>query len=93
MKAHLSRHLRKDRQQTWTESHDHKRSVMKAITWRAVATLITYVVSYLLTGEVVLSMAIGFGDSIVKLIAYYSHERIWSRIDIRRKKAKEGYVI
>ncbi len=71
----------------------HKRSILKAVTWRVIATLVTFLVAYLFTKEVVLSMSIGFGDALIKIFAYYSHERLWDRISFGRKKAKEDYVI
>ncbi len=71
-----------------------KRSIVKTITWRIIATLITVSIVYFFTREVVLSAGIGLVDVIVKVIAYYSHERIWDRIYFgRRKKVKEDYTI
>ncbi len=72
----------------------HKRSIVKAITWRVIGTLVTFLVAYLFTKEVVLSMGIGFGDAAIKIVIYYSHERVWDKIDFgRRKRAKEDYNI
>ena len=69
-----------------------KRSIIKAVTWRITATLITFLVAYLLTKEVVLAMGIGFLDASIKILAYYGHERLWNRIDFGRKKG-EDYTI
>ncbi len=71
----------------------HKRSIAKAITWRVIATLVTFIVAYWFTREVVLSMGIGFGDAIIKAFTYYFHERLWNRIGFGREKAKEDYMI
>ena len=71
----------------------HRRSIVKAVSWRIIATLATFLVAYLFTKEVILSMSIGFGDAIIKMGAYYSHERLWNRISFGRKKAKEDYTI
>ena len=71
-----------------------KRSIAKTITWRVIATFITVSIGYFFTREVVLSAGIGLVDVIVKIVAYYSHERIWDRIYFgREKKAKEDYMI
>ncbi len=72
----------------------HKRSLLKAVTWRFFASLITTVVVYLFTREVALSLGIGFTDAAVKILVYYAHERIWERINFGRRKAtREDYVI
>ncbi len=71
----------------------HRRSIVKAVSWRIIATLVTFLVAYLITKEVILSMSIGLGDAIIKMGAYYSHERLWNRISFGRKKAKEDYTV
>ncbi len=71
-----------------------KRSIVKTITWRFIATVVTFTIVYLFTKELVLSVGIGLVDVVVKTIAYYSHERVWDRIYFgREKKAKEDYMI
>jgi len=62
----------------------HKRSIAKTITWRIVATFITATIAFLFTGQLVLSLGIGFTDAIIKLLSYYLHERAWNRIDYGR---------
>ncbi len=71
----------------------HRRSIVKTISWRIIATLVTFLVAYLLTKEAVLSISISFGDALIKMGAFYSHERLWNRIGFGRKKVKEDYVI
>ncbi|MBP2832413.1 DUF2061 domain-containing protein [Aquimarina sp. U1-2] len=56
------------------------RSIAKAISWRIIGTLDTLVVSYLLTGEIVLATSIASIDFVTKMILYFFHERIWNRI-------------
>ncbi len=71
----------------------HRRSIVKAISWRIIATLVTFLVAYLLTKEAVLSISIGLGDAIIKIGAFYSHERVWNRINFGRKDVKEDHMI
>jgi len=72
----------------------HKRSILKAVTWRVLATLVTTIVVYLFTREVILSIGIGFVDAAIKIFTYYAHERLWNRISFGRKKEiKEDYMI
>jgi len=33
---------------------------------------------------VVLSISIGFVDTTIKIFTYYSHERLWNRVDFGR---------
>ncbi len=66
----------------------HKRSIIKAVSWRIIAVIITTLTVYFFTREVVLSLGVGLVDSAIKIFAYYSHERMWNRIDFgRREKA------
>ena len=72
----------------------HKRSIIKAVTWRIFATSITMLVVYAFTKEIALSASIGLVDTAIKIFAYYSHERLWERIGFGRKKVKEeDYMI
>jgi len=70
-----------------------RRSIAKAMSWRVIATLVTFVIAYLITKEAILSLSIGFGDAIVKIGAFYSHERLWNRISFGKKRVKEDYTI
>ncbi|MCK4762605.1 MAG: DUF2061 domain-containing protein [Candidatus Aminicenantes bacterium] len=61
------------------------RSFIKAISWRVIATCITFSIALALTGETVIALEIGFFDLILKLIAYFLHERVWGKINVGRK--------
>jgi adenylylsulfate kinase len=56
------------------------RSIAKAVSWRALGTLDTFLLSWLITGEVQLAMAIGGTEIVTKMTLYWFHERIWNRI-------------
>ena len=72
----------------------HKRSIIKAVTWRILATSITMLVVYAFTKELALSASIGLIDTVIKIFVYYSHERLWERIGFGRKRVKEeDYII
>jgi len=58
----------------------HKRSLVKAISWRVVATLTTMAVVYLFTRRLTLAVEIGAVEVVAKLLFYYGHERIWNWI-------------
>lgn len=71
----------------------HKRSIAKAVSWRIFASLVTVIVVYIFTRELVLSASVGLVDTAIKIIAYYSHERLWSRIHFGRRVSREDYQI
>lgn len=56
------------------------RSIIKALTWRAIATSTTMVLAYAVTGDLKVAGAIGVADVFIKLFFYYIHERAWGRI-------------
>ena len=56
------------------------RSVIKALSWRLIGTIDTLVVSYILTGELLLASSIASIDFVTKLVLYFVHERIWNTI-------------
>jgi len=61
----------------------HKRSLLKALSWRTLGTLDTFVLSWIITGSVNFAAAIGSIELLTKSILYYAHERVWTRIKIR----------
>ena len=66
-----------------------RRSLVKALSWRVIATLITSALVYLLTGEPGFAAKVGLADTTLKLAAYFGHERIWNRIPFGRPKLPE----
>ncbi|MFB6343052.1 DUF2061 domain-containing protein [Saccharicrinis sp. FJH62] len=54
-----------------------KRHLAKAITWRIIASLTTFIIGWIVTGNLDFGMAIGAADVIIKLVLYYLHERAW----------------
>ena len=57
-----------------------RRSFAKAVSWRVIATLITMLIAYLITGESTFALKIGGLDTVIKFAAYFAHERAWLRI-------------
>lgn len=56
------------------------RSLAKTISWRILATLTTFLISWLITQDYGLALAIGGIEAVVKLFAYYLHERAWTNV-------------
>tara|TARA_B100000674_G_C37719738_1_gene859197 strand:- start:100 stop:309 length:210 start_codon:yes stop_codon:yes gene_type:complete len=57
-----------------------KRSLVKTLSWRVLATTDTFLISWLITGEVMFASAIASLEVITKMILYYAHERGWNLI-------------
>lgn len=58
----------------------HWRSVVKAMSWRVVATLVTTLVVLVLSGKLDLALTAGISDSLLKVGLYWAHERGWQYI-------------
>jgi len=58
-----------------------KRSVAKAVSWRVLASLTTFIISWAITGSLVLGLGIASIEFWAKLILYYGHERLWNAIN------------
>ena len=56
------------------------RSVLKALTWRVVATLTTGVIAFAITGRLVIAIQIASIEAGAKLFVYYFHERAWQMV-------------
>jgi uncharacterized membrane protein len=54
-----------------------KRHIAKTITWRIVGTIDTIILSWIITGDLGIGMAIGGVEVITKMALYFLHERIW----------------
>ena len=54
-----------------------KRHIGKAISYRFLGTLQTIIISYLFTGNFVISSSIGIVELCVKPLIYFLHERTW----------------
>ena len=67
----------------------HTRSIVKTLTWRVIATLVTMSVAWIVLGQVSHALEIGLLDTVIKLGAYYGHERVWDRVAIGRGRAPE----
>ncbi|HEX5330102.1 DUF2061 domain-containing protein [Sulfuricurvum sp.] len=68
----------------------HYRSVIKAISWRTVGTIDTMIVSYFVTGNLVMAVSIGSIEVLTKMFLYYLHERAWDKTNFGRIKVVEN---
>ena len=70
----------------------HFRSIIKAISWRAGGTVVTFFVAWVLLGKFDLAAKIGVLDTVVKVGAFYIHERLWNKINFGKQKPPEYQI-
>ena len=58
----------------------HRRSFVKAASWRALGSIDTFLLSWLFTSSAKAAGAIAGTEILTKLLLYYFHERVWSSI-------------
>jgi uncharacterized membrane protein len=56
----------------------HGRSFIKAVSWRTVGTIDTFIISFFVTGKVSLAGSIASIEVVTKILIYYFHERVWA---------------
>jgi uncharacterized membrane protein len=57
-----------------------RRSLVKTVSWRITGSSATFLIAYLMTGNLAVAGVIGGAQMITNTILYYFHERIWNRI-------------
>ena len=70
-------------------SEQKKRSILKAATWRITASLDTFIIAWIITGDWKIGGSIAGIEVITKIFFYYFHERIWNIIKQGKKKFKK----
>jgi len=58
----------------------HSRSLVKGLSWRALGSIDTFVLSWLFTSNAKAAGAIAGTEVITKVLLYYFHERAWTAI-------------
>lgn len=54
-----------------------KRHLAKTLTWRIVATTDTFLLAWLITGQIDFAGLIAGFEVVTKMMLYYGHERVW----------------
>lgn len=68
--------------------NSRKRHIAKAITWRIVGSIDTFMLSWIISGNPFTGLKIGFAEVLTKMILYYCHERVWfkAKVDDSKKR-------
>jgi uncharacterized membrane protein len=67
---------------------ENRRSLAKAVSWRMTGTLDTFIISFIVSGQVKLAGTIAVTELLTKIALYYFHERIWAVIPWGRRKSE-----
>jgi uncharacterized membrane protein len=67
----------------------HARSIAKAVSYRLLGSSVTGLILFAVTGKGTVSLIGGLADMVLKIAAYFVHERIWDRIQFGRSKPPE----
>ncbi len=62
------------------ERESRLRSILKSISWRALGTLDTMVITWFVTRELTVAFTVGSVEVVTKMILYYFHERAWQLV-------------
>ena len=58
----------------------HSRSFFKAVSWRILGSVDTFIISYFVTGKLVFAASIASVETVTKVILFYGHERVWAAV-------------
>src|SRR5262245_20760161 len=61
-------------------SESHLRSVVKGLSYRLLGTLFTTTLSFVMTGSAKTAMLLGSAVVTLKVLLFWGHERVWTRI-------------
>lgn len=56
------------------------RSLAKAVSWRITGTIDTFIISWIITGHVLLATGIAFTEIMTKIVLFWLHERVWNQV-------------
>ena len=71
-------------EQLWVKSsitNTNKRHLLKTFSWRAIGTLDTIIIGWLITGNPLTALKIGATEVFSKMLLYFGHEKLWYKIN------------
>lgn len=58
----------------------HLRTIVKSLTWRVGGLILTFAAAWAITRRLDIAASIGAVDTLVKVVAFYVHERVWLKV-------------
>lgn len=55
-------------------------TLLKSITYRFYSSFITFLITLIITKNFIVSLSIGFIDSVIKIFAYYFFDKVWFKL-------------
>jgi uncharacterized membrane protein len=56
------------------------RTILKTFSWRLIGSTSTFLISYIVTGQLFIATGIAVTQMIVNTILYYIHEIFWNKV-------------
>lgn len=56
-----------------------KKSILKTISWRVIAIVISVIITYIYTKSASMSLELVLVANAISMIGYYYHERVWNK--------------
>lgn len=69
------------------------RSWTKAFSYRIVGSLYSFVVLYLVSGKLLISLSLSAIEVVSKIVIFYFHERVWDKLSFGKIKQQPDYEI
>lgn len=70
----------------WVLNETRPRSVVKTVSWRVTGSGSTFLITYLITGNLGMAGSVAAVQIVANTLLYYLHERVWNMISWGRKK-------
>jgi len=58
----------------------YKETLIKTLIWRTIATILTILTGWAVTGNYKFGLVIGGIEVVIKLISYFIFERLWDKV-------------
>jgi uncharacterized membrane protein len=62
---------------------------MKTISWRIWATLITFLVTWIMVGNIKTGLKVGVADTTIKFFTYYIHDFVWLKLNVIQNDSQQ----
>ena len=69
------------------------RSIIKALSWRLTGTIDTFIVSFFVTGELLIAGSIASIEILTKIVLFWMHERVWNNVKWGRFTKPTAYPV
>jgi uncharacterized membrane protein len=71
------------------KADSHLRSIVKAVSWRLVGSLDTFLLTLIFTGKIKYAVEVASAEALTKIALYYLHERAWRLVSWGRLERKQ----